>query len=280
MMDTISVNRATLRRWYDKMWAECDSSLVPKIAGETYLRHDITGANNAMTSEQYGEMVGIGTTGSTVIDFSYCLIAQGDYVGSIGRMLFDGDRQWDWVQLFRLEDGKMVETWLPGMGGTDPFGFPQPWTAWQGGEIPPALPESDRQSCVREFYQQRWLANKADSLEQFVADNIIVHDIDKAAQNLTRQGYNDVITAQLATRDVTDLKLFMLEEDDLIIAVASWQVNGDKQWDITQAFRFDGDLIVETWLPSIGGTDDSLSLGPHSRWPDGVIPETVYRPKP
>ncbi|CAH0990909.1 hypothetical protein SIN8267_01010 [Sinobacterium norvegicum] len=279
-MNTVATNRATLRRWYDKMWAECDSGLVPKIAGQTYLRHDITGANNAMTSEQYGEMVGIGTTDSTVIDFSYCLIAQDNYVGSIGRMMFEGDRQWDWVQLFRLEDGKMVETWLPGMGGTDPFGFPQAWSVWQGGEIPPALPESSRQTCVREFLQQRWVDNKPETLDQFVGDYIVVHDTDKAGQQLTRQGYNDVIAAQLATRDVADLQLFMLEEDNLIIAVASWQVNGDKQWDFTQAFRFDGNLIVETWLPSIGGTDDTLSLGPHSRWPDGVIPETVYRPKP
>jgi predicted SnoaL-like aldol condensation-catalyzing enzyme len=279
-MTTVENNRATLMRWYNKMWAECDNALIPDIAAEIYLRHDITGANNAITSQQYSEMVGMGLGDSKVVDFSYCLVAQGDYVGSIGRLLFDGDRQWDWVQLFRVDDGKMVETWLPGMGGTDPFGFPQAWSAWQGGEIPAALPDSQQQRCIREFYQQRWLGNDPSSLSNFVAEHIVVHDTQQEGQKLSRQEYNDSISEQLLSRDISDIKLFMVEEGNLVIAVASWQVNDDKQWDFTQAFRLVDGLIVETWLPSIGGTDDTLALGSHSRWSKGVIPEKVHQPKP
>jgi hypothetical protein len=174
----------------------------------------------------------------------------------------------------------MVETWLPGMGGTDPFGFPQAWSAWQGGEIPAALPDSQQQRCIREFYQQRWLGNDPSSLSNFVAEHIVVHDTQQEGQKLSRQEYNDSISEQLLSRDISDIKLFMVEEGNLVIAVASWQVNDDKQWDFTQAFRLVDGLIVETWLPSIGGTDDTLALGSHSRWSKGVIPEKVHQPKP
>lgn len=40
-------------------------------------------------------------------------MAEGDYVTSIGTWKVNGEMQWDWVQTFRVEDGKLVETWLP-----------------------------------------------------------------------------------------------------------------------------------------------------------------------
>ena len=129
-MSTVSANLSTLQRWYDDMWGKCNNALVPDIAAPRYLRHDITGANNLMTSEQYRDLIGLGLDGEEVTDFSYFLIAEGDYVASLGRYILTKGRQWDWVQLFRLENAAMVETWLPGMGGTDPFGFPQAHNMW------------------------------------------------------------------------------------------------------------------------------------------------------
>jgi predicted SnoaL-like aldol condensation-catalyzing enzyme len=42
-------------------------------------------------------------------------MAEGDYVTSIGTWKINGQMQWDWVQTFRVEDGKLAETWLPAM---------------------------------------------------------------------------------------------------------------------------------------------------------------------
>ena len=109
---------------------------------------------------------------------------------------------------------------------------------------------------------------------------IVVHDIEQAAQSFNNIDYADKVVAQSAQFNISNFQCFMIEEGDLLIAVGSWLINDSKQWDFIQAFRFDGDKIAETWLPSIGGNDDSLNLGEHSKWPAGVIPAPVYQPKP
>ena len=51
----------------------------------------------------------------TISDFKYFLMAEGDYVTAIGTWKINDQMQWDWVQTFRVENGKLVETWLPAM---------------------------------------------------------------------------------------------------------------------------------------------------------------------
>ena len=45
---------------------------------------------------------------------AFDLIPEGDYVTSVGTWKINGTLQWDWVQTFRIEAGRIVETWLPG----------------------------------------------------------------------------------------------------------------------------------------------------------------------
>ena len=42
-------------------------------------------------------------------------MAEGDYVTAIGTWLVNGAMRWDWVQTFRIANGRIVETWLPAM---------------------------------------------------------------------------------------------------------------------------------------------------------------------
>ena len=42
-------------------------------------------------------------------------MAEGDFVTAIGSWKINSSMQWDWVQTFRVENGKLVETWLPAM---------------------------------------------------------------------------------------------------------------------------------------------------------------------
>ena len=63
----------------------------------------------------------------SVHDLRYSLIAEGDKVCAIGSWVLKGadgtegpfgpdGKQWDWVQVFRAENGRLVETWLSGIG--------------------------------------------------------------------------------------------------------------------------------------------------------------------
>src|SRR6476620_1990057 len=99
VMSKVEQNRATLQRWYNEMWGKCNNALIPDIAAAHYLRHDITGANNLMTSEQYRDLVGLGLGGESVKEFEYYLVAEADYVASLGRYVLNSGRQWDWVQM-------------------------------------------------------------------------------------------------------------------------------------------------------------------------------------
>ena len=107
-------NKALMRRWYDEMWAHCNFEMIPELAGPTYTRHDVRGTR-AVTAEEYrDELLPIGSQWS-ITEFKYFLMAEGDYVTAIGTWKINDSMQWDWVQTFRVENGKLVETWLPAM---------------------------------------------------------------------------------------------------------------------------------------------------------------------
>ena len=107
-------NKALMRRWYDEMWANLDFAKIPDLAGPTYTRHDIRGTR-AVTAEEYRDELLPMKDLWTISDFKYFLMAEGDYVTSIGTWKINGQMQWDWVQTFRIENGKLAETWLPAM---------------------------------------------------------------------------------------------------------------------------------------------------------------------
>lgn len=271
-MSTVEENRATLQRWYDKMWGECNFSLVPDIAAPQYLRHDITGANRLMTSQEYSDMIALGLDGQAVTHFTYFLVAEGDYVASLGRYILKEGRQWDWVQLFRLEDAAMVETWLPGMGGTDLLGYPQPHNVWTGTEVPAPLPMTARKQLVQDFYQQVFVANQPGKAGHYLAPEVRVHDNIGRDDRLSPQGYYERMAGQVDGDTITDFKLFMIEEGDMVVAVGSWRIDGERQWDWVQAFHIAGDRIVRAWMPAIGGDDTSLQHGPGTAWGRECMP--------
>ena len=50
-------------------------------------------------------------------------MAEGDFVTAVGTWTINGAMTWDWVQTFRIESGRIVETWLPA------FATDGKWTA-------------------------------------------------------------------------------------------------------------------------------------------------------
>ena len=114
-------NKAVIRRWVDEMYAEARWELVEELAGPLYIRHEPSGTFSVTVEEQMAllrERYG-GREEAQSREGSYELFAEGDKVCMIGS--FKGFRigarahdVYNYVQVFRLENGKIVETWFPG----------------------------------------------------------------------------------------------------------------------------------------------------------------------
>lgn len=113
-MSTTEETRRALMRWYDEMWFPQNWELVPELAGPVYTRHETSGTTQ-VTAEEYQKVVRSVCESVVISDGRYRLVAEGDRVAAIGSWKVDGT-QWDWVQMFRVENSKLVETWLSGIG--------------------------------------------------------------------------------------------------------------------------------------------------------------------
>ncbi len=123
-MSQAEENKALMRRWYDEMWTPRNFDLITELAGPNYTRHDLMGTRT-VTAEEYRDSLKSFAQEWEISNFNYFLMSEGSFITAIGSWVvgnFDGQggsTQWDWVQCFRVDDGKLVETWLPGMGGSD-----------------------------------------------------------------------------------------------------------------------------------------------------------------
>lgn len=113
-VDRSAESRAALTRWYDEMWFVKDFARVPECVGPAYTRHE-SGGTRTITAEEYRDFLVAAMVDAEISDGRYKLIADDDHVVAIGSWVFNG-QQWDWVQAFRVENGKLVETWLSGIG--------------------------------------------------------------------------------------------------------------------------------------------------------------------
>lgn len=116
-------NKAVIHRWNDEMYANRSWELMLQLAGPLYIRHDSTGTYT-VSIEEHVKTVKELYGGTEKIQESeegeYELIAEGDKVCMLS--WFKGYRKggesdldlYNCLQLFRLEDGKIVETWFPG----------------------------------------------------------------------------------------------------------------------------------------------------------------------
>jgi len=115
-------NKAVIRRWIEVMYGEGRFELMPELAGPKYLRHEKTGTFTVdvedywkVIRDRYG-----GAEKAKTLEQSYELIAEGDKVCIIGtsRGFREGGESdsdvLNYVQVFRLLNGKIVETWFPG----------------------------------------------------------------------------------------------------------------------------------------------------------------------
>lgn len=123
---TTEETKQLLTRWYDEMWSQGRADLIPELAGPVYTRHEM-GGTRTMTADAYRDQTAGFMSQVSVHDMRYKLIAEGDCVCAVGSWRLRGQpgaegdwgpdgKQWDWVQAFRGENGRLVETWLSGIG--------------------------------------------------------------------------------------------------------------------------------------------------------------------
>jgi predicted SnoaL-like aldol condensation-catalyzing enzyme len=107
-------NKAVLRRWYDEMYAEQRfEELMPELVAPKFVRHEPGGTTVTTPKEYAARCVSRYGPPRPAPRTSYDLIAENDKVGVIATSRI-GDAVAQWVQVFRLEDGKLAETWVSG----------------------------------------------------------------------------------------------------------------------------------------------------------------------
>lgn len=115
-------NKAVVHRWIYEMYGEGRFELMPELAGPKYLRHEKTGTFT-VNVEDYWKLIRDrygGAERARSMEHSYKMIAEGDMVCIVGfskGFREGGSSDFDIlnaVQVFRLENEKIVETWFPG----------------------------------------------------------------------------------------------------------------------------------------------------------------------
>ena len=92
-----------------------EADLAARAASRAFeaVRHEM-GGTRSVTAEEYRDQTAKIAADWTITDMRYSLVAEDDKVVAIGSWKVNG-QQMDWVQAFRVEHGKLVETWLAGI---------------------------------------------------------------------------------------------------------------------------------------------------------------------
>lgn len=277
MTETEQRNIQTLRRWYNDMWGQANADLVPELANTQYLRHDMTGANNLLKAEEYEAMTRMGSEGRVVEDFTYYLVAEGDYVGALGRYIRDGNDQWDWVQIFRLEDARLTETWLPAMGGNEPRAFASGNNVWEGIEIPASYPNpnSPNKVALRGMFEA---LGAGQNIDGFFADSVRWHDMLDSNATLSPGEINDRVSGWMHGDTADNMQLFLIEQNNIVFCGLRWTLGEDQRsWDWVCAFRLENNKIAQAWLDGINGSVVPVQQSTDVLWGEGVLPEGSTR---
>ena len=274
-------NRAIMMRWYDAMWGGCDSSEIVNCMAPQYRRHSLLGADDIVDKEIYSARVDSVAAGEEVNDFAYLTIVEGDFVATLGCYIFgSGDKsdQWDWVQLFRMENHRLAETWLVGMGASKlKQAIPSPANAWNATFIPGqhAVGMSDTKYVVKQWYEH--LAAGTDGAACLQPD-LSAHDMRETAAKLSAAEFQARWRDYMQQDKATDMHLFLIEENDMVVATGLWRLGDDRrEWNWVQGFRMQDGLIAESWITSIGGTDTSIAHSPQIKWDASVLPANSVR---
>ncbi|MCA9822264.1 MAG: hypothetical protein KC470_06635 [Dehalococcoidia bacterium] len=114
-------NGRLLRRWYEEMYEQRRfAELAPELCGPVFTRHEAAGTSD-VTAEEYGARLASSVgqrdevEGRTPLIENYRVFTSGDRVGVIGT----SGRRGSYVQVWRVKDNKLVESWWSGFAGVN-----------------------------------------------------------------------------------------------------------------------------------------------------------------
>ncbi len=121
-------NKALLHRWYGEMYEQRRfEELAPQLCGPVFTRHEASGTFD-VTAEEHGARLATAVAardaeaGATTMIPAYHVFAAGDRVGVIA----DSGRSGSYVQTWRVDNNKFVESWWAGFASAS-------WDLSQGG---------------------------------------------------------------------------------------------------------------------------------------------------
>ena len=103
-------NKALVRRWYEEVQVGGRFELVPEFLAAEYVRHEPWGTRTVSPEVYTQELAGIRKRQGQP-EVTHDLVAKDDKVAGLFDMRFPSGDRFPTVQIYRVADGKLAETW-------------------------------------------------------------------------------------------------------------------------------------------------------------------------